>query len=725
MNRNIWIKTTAIFLCFNVMFILLGLRFKDAKRVDPGHSSGDKYDVTLHEVAKSIKQNHFSPKEINDSLSAQMYQDFLDKLDGEKNIFLKQDIEAFDQYKYSLDDELNGESIKLYYLVKDSYKRRVAELQKEYPSWFKNPVMYTPVSTELYTPVHKTYPASVTERTAFWKSKVKYRELEKYEELKEIREQSKVDTVKNRTDILLEKEARALTESTTKKIIDQYGAQYSDDELFAIYVNAFVNLMDPHSDFFLPVEKRSWNESLSGKFYGIGAQIGEENGYLKLVTLSVGGPAWRSGEVEAGDLVLKVGQGDDKPVDIAGYSIPDGVKLIRGENKSIVSLTLKRADGTIKVVKLAREELRIEETFARSNILNQKDKKYGIINLPKFYTNFGDATGRSCSDDVAKELERLKANNVDGVIIDLRSNGGGSLQEVVNMVGLFIPQGPVVQVKGKAGRPGVYFDRDGKTVYDGPMMVMVNEFSASASEIFAAAIQDYRRGLIIGSGTYGKGTVQRPYNLNADINGPVDLGSVHITMQKYYRINGSSVQLKGVVPDIRLNGYYESFKVKEKDEASALAWDELGKLQYNTWTNIPDLVTMQKYFYQTIDSSHAFATFDENAKWLVAQNDIPKSLGENDYQQQTRLIREKSSFNRNLMRLTTDLDVYGVYDMPAASQGIDGTKSTVDSTAVDKIKIDRNNRVTNFYKRDHYLQITAELMTKWLNTKPLMSSTNN
>ncbi|MEO5582113.1 MAG: carboxy terminal-processing peptidase, partial [Saprospiraceae bacterium] len=303
---------------------------------------------------------------------------------------------------------------------------------------------------------------------------------------------------------------------------------------------------------------------------------------------------------------------------------------------------------------------------------------------------------------------------------------GGSLQEVVNMVGLFIPQGPVVQVKGKTGRPGVYFDRDGKTTYDGPLMVIVNEFSASASEIFAAAIQDYRRGLIIGSGTYGKGTVQRPYNMNASIKGsdladnntngaPVDLGSIHITMQKYYRINGSSVQMKGVVPDIRLNGYYESYKVKEKDEETALPWDELNKLQYTTWQNIPNLVAMQKRFSMAIDTANAFATFDENSKWLAAQNELPKSISETAYKQQVKMIRDKSSYNRNLMRLAEDLDVFGIYDAPTVK----------DSTQVDKIKIDRNNRITNYYKRDHYLQITAELLTEWLKARPLISSTNN
>ncbi len=708
MTKKIWIKTIGIFVCFNAMFLLLGLRSADAP--------GDKYDLTLHALAKTIKQNHVIPQEYNDSLSSKIFQEYLDRMDSEKNIFIQSDINAFAQYKFKIDDELNGQPIELFYQVKAKYKARITELAAESGKWFKSPMVFTPGANELYFPRNKNFASNTVERNKYWMTKIKYFILEKYVDLKEARDLSAIDSIKTRSDASLEIEARTSVEKIVKKILEQYTTQNSDDELFSVYVNSFVNLMDPHTDYFLPVEKRSWNESISGKFYGIGAQIGEENGYLKLTTISVGGPAWKSGEVDAGDLVLQVGQGDAKPVDIAGYSIPDGVKLIRGENKTIVSLALKKLDGTIKVVKLVREELKIEETFARSNILNYKEKKYGIIHLPKFYTTFGEENGRSCSEDVAKELERLKANAVDGVIIDLRSNGGGSLQEVVNMVGLFIPQGPVVQVKGKTGRPGVYFDRDSRTTYDGPLVVMVNEFSASASEIFAAAIQDYRRGLIIGSGTYGKGTVQRPYNLNSDDSTPIDLGSVHITMQKYYRINGSSVQLKGVVPDLRLSGYYESHKVKEKDQVTALPWDELNKLQYNTSTNIPDIVTLQNHFVQKIDTNKAFTTFDENAKWLAAQNDEPKVISEAAYKSLVKSIRDKSAFNRNLMRLSSDLDVYGIFEtVPDAGSPAN----------VDRIKVDRNNRVTNFYKRDHYLQITADLLTKSLHSKPLMSSTNN
>ncbi|MDZ4709643.1 MAG: carboxy terminal-processing peptidase [Saprospiraceae bacterium] len=701
MTKPIWKKTLAVFFCFNTLFLLLGLRVLDAP--------GDKYDQTLHALARAIQGGHYSPKNYDDKLSLQIYDEFLKRMDSEKNIFIQSDIASFSKYKLLLDDELNGESVAFFYEVMAKYKIRIGELQAEYPVWFKSPFSFQSGTKEVYLPVEKDYPGTLQDRSRVWSNKIKYLVLEKYVDFKDNREASKIDSIKSRTDAELEAEARKLTQSVIKKILDQYNTQNSDDEFFSLYLNSIVNIMDPHTDYFLPVEKRSWDESISGKFYGIGAQIGEENGYLRIASVSVGGPAWRSGEVETGDIILKVAQGEDKPVDIAGFSIPDGVKLIRGANKSVVSLTMKKMDGTIKVINLVREELKIEETFARSNILNIKNKKIGIINLPKFYTNFGDDNGRSCADDVAKELERLKANQVDGIIMDLRGNGGGSLQEVVNMVGLFISQGPVVQVKGRSGKPGVYMDRDNKIVYDGPLSVLVNEFSASASEIFAAAIQDYKRGLIIGSGTYGKGSVQRPYNLNTNQTSTFDLGSVHITMQKYYRVNGESVQLKGVEPDLKLNGYYENYKVKEKDQPTALPWDQLGKLQYNTWTShTPDIAYLKTYLGQ-LDTAQSFRKFEENSRWLAAQNDEPKIISEEAYRSQVKSIREKSAFNRTLMRVSEDLDIYGI----------------LEGETVEKSRIDRNNRLTNYYKRDHYLQLGAEVMIKWIQSKPLDAATNN
>lgn len=694
MTKKIWYKTVGVYACFNGMILMmLSLSSFDLP--------GDKYDQTLHAIGKMLAAQHFSPKAMDDSLSAIVYRDYLKKMDDDKIIFLQSDITSFDTYKYKIDDEVNGASIEFFYKVISTYKSRVAELKKESGDWFKGPFVFKEDGSEVYHPINTSYAVHAKDRTKLWLSRIRYNVLENYVEGKDARDQSKADSIKNKSDDQVLKEAIEVVKKQYTKIVEQYEGKGNDDDLFSIYANAVVNVMDPHSDYFLPVDKRSWNERLSGKFYGIGATIGEENGFLKLTTLAEGGPAWKSGEVDAGDLVLKVAQGDGKPVDIAGFSINDGVKLIRGENKTIVALTLKKMDGTIRVVKLTREELKIEETFARSNVLKIQNKKIGVINLPKFYSNFGDANGRSCSEDVARELERLTADTVDGVIVDLRNNGGGSLQEVVNMVGLFIPTGPVVQVKGKAARPGLYLDRDARVVYDGPLVVMMNEFSASASEIFGAAIQDYRRGVVIGSGSYGKGTVQRPYDLNVykeSKDDTLDLGNIHITMQKYYRVNGSSVQIKGVVPDIRLNGYYENHKVKEKDQDYALPWDELTKQQYNTWNEIPELPTMQEHFKKNIDTAGQFAMFDENARWLSNQTDLPKTVSEKAYRELVKSIREKSNFNRNLMRLNYDQDVYGLYD----------------GETKDKIKIDRNNRVTNYYKRDRYLQITGELMSAWI-----------
>jgi carboxyl-terminal processing protease len=692
MIKSIWWKTLAVFFCFHGLFLTASWRFIDEPI--------DKYEQTLHAIGKMLKLQHYEPRVIDDELSAEVLAEFLNRLDPEKNIFTQADILLLQPLSQKIDDEINGQPLESFPNIMEIYKKRIAEVVAAQSEWLALKPIIQENTSEYYTPKQETFPKDERERRQRWLTKIKYSTLERYVENKELRDQSKIDSVKSKTDASLWDDAFAAVKKQYQKIFESYQSPTPDDDYFSLFANSLVNLMDPHSEYFLPVEKRTWNERLSGKFYGIGATIGEENGFLKLTTLAVGGPAWKSGEVDAGDLVLKVGQGDEKPVDVTGFSIPDGVKLIRGENKTVVSLTLKKLDGSIKLVKLVREELKIEETFARSNVIRYQDKKLGVINLPKFYTKFGDPTGRSCAEDVAKELDRLKADTVDGIIIDLRGNGGGSLSEVVNMVGLFIPEGPVVQVKGKSGKPGLYVDRDAKVQYSGPLMVMVNEFSASASEIFAAAIQDYRRGIVIGSGTYGKGTVQRPYDLNAlnKEDTTYDLGNIHITMQKYYRINGSSVQLKGVVPDIHLNGYYENHKLKEKDEKAALPWDLLSKQDFKVWSQVPELPTMQEYFQKQIDTAGQFSRFSENSTWLANQADQPKLISETAYKELIKNIREKSGYNRDLLRLSQDMDVYGLFD----------------GDTEDKIKIDRNNRVTNFYKRDRYLQITAELLAKWI-----------
>jgi C-terminal peptidase (prc) len=445
---------------------------------------------------------------------------------------------------------------------------------------------------------------------------------------------------------------------------DRLKFKVSDDDRFNEYVKTVTEAMDPHTTFFPPVDKRYFDEEMSGRFYGIGASLREEDGNIKIGSLLTGSPAWKSGEFSIGDAIIKVAQGSAEPVDLTGYTVQDAVKLIRGKKGTEVRLTLKKTDGSIKTVSLIRDEIIQDETFARSAIINTPKGKLGLIYLPEFYADFENPKGARCSEDVRKELIKLKEQKVDGVIMDLRNNGGGSLYDVVQMVGLFIEGGPIVQVKDREGKPQIYYDRDKTLVYDGPLAVMVNEFSASASEIFAAAIQDYNRGVIIGStSTYGKGTVQRNIGLDKTmgfLDPNSELGTVKLTLQKFYRINGGSTQLRGVNSDIPIPDLFEYTKIREKDNPGALPWDEIQKADYNSWKYSLDLTPIRKASEERIKNNIVFTTIHNNAEWLAKQNDKQVSLNLKKYQEEQKKNKAIAKQLESLNKLPNELAVEGL-----------------------------------------------------------------
>jgi carboxyl-terminal processing protease len=398
---------------------------------------------------------------------------------------------------------------------------------------------------------------------------------------------------------------------------------------------------------------------MSGRFFGIGASLQYDDGNIKVSSVLTGSPASKSGEIQPGDIIMKVGQGNQEPVDLTGFVVTDAVKVIRGKKGTEVKLTIKKADGTIKVVSLIRDEIVQDETFARSAIVKNGNSKIGYIFLPEFYADFEHPNGARSYIDVAKEVTKLKEEKVDGIVIDLRNNGGGSLYDVVQMAGLFIEEGPIVQVKGREDKPSVLKDKDRNVLYSGPLAVMVNEFSASASEIFAAAIQDYHRGVIIGStSTYGKGTVQR--NIGLDENGLMmssDLGTVKLTLQKFYRINGGSTQLKGVSSDIVLPDNLEHLKVREKDDPDALPWDEITKATYTNWASDYDLKVIQQMSNQRLSVNSSFKEIKENIDWLAKQNDKQYSLQLDKYRKEQSAIKEAVKKLDALTKLKENLDV--------------------------------------------------------------------
>lgn len=400
---------------------------------------------------------------------------------------------------------------------------------------------------------------------------------------------------------------------------------------------------------------------MSGRFFGIGASLQYEDGNIKISSIITGSPAWKSNELQPGDYIQKVAQGQEEPVDLTGYVVTDAVKLIRGKKGTTVKLHVKKPDGTVKVVSLVRDQIVQDETFARSAVVKSGNSKIGYIYLPEFYADFENPNGNRSYIDVAREVKKLKDQSVDGIVIDLRNNGGGSLYDVVQMAGLFIEDGPIVQVQDRDKKPSVLKDKDRSVLYSGPLAVMVNEFSASASEIFAAAIQDYGRGVIIGStSTYGKGTVQRNIGLDPETGFSMsnsDLGTVKLTLQKFYRINGGSTQLKGVSSDIVLPDQLEYLKVREKDDPDALPWDEINKSSYTSWSAGYDLKTIQQLSRERVINDSAFSIIQKNTEWLAKQNDKQYSLQLDKYRKTQKKIKELYAQNASLLKLKEEINL--------------------------------------------------------------------
>lgn len=631
--------------------------FAFARVAGPGEGQKEKL---LAAVGKLLEDEHYSPKPINDDFSRSIFKKYLEELDGDKSLFIQKDIEELKKYETTIDDEIKGKTeIAFAPAVNATYNKRIPEVTALYKEILSRPFDYSVDETVITDPEKQTYPASVEERKERWRKRLKYLALERFMDLQEQREKSKVDSILKKTDAELEAEARSKVLKSTDRMYDRIKLKLTEDERFNLFVNTITNLMDPHTDYFPPVEKRAFDEMMSGRFYGIGAQLQENDGTIKIVSLIPGGPAWKSGELMVNDVIVKVGQGGkDEMIDITGFDVSDAVKLIRGSKGTEVKLTLKKSDGTTKTITLQRDEIVQDETFARSVIVKSNNKKIGFISLPDFYADFERPNGAKCSEDVAKELAKLKEEKVDGVVMDLRYNGGGSLYEVIQMVGLFVKSGPVVQVKDKNGNITPMEDKDPSVAYDGPLAVMVNETSASASEIFAAAIQDYKRGVIIGStSTYGKGTVQRNIPLGKPIDffsGKSELGAVKLTFQKFYRVNGGSTQLKGVQSDIVLPDAYDYIKIREKDNPSALPWDEIKKANADQFKGYDEVVKKEN---DKVKSDKTFSLIKANTDWLAKNMDAPVNLQMAKYKEQQKKLKATVAQNNNLVKLPTEMDL--------------------------------------------------------------------
>ena len=663
----------------------------------------------LQMVGAILERNHYDPKKIDDAFSKIIFKNYLNDLDPDKNLFLQSDINSLKKYETEIDDEIHGADLAFYPAAIVVYKQRLAETPVIYKAILAKPFNFSTDEKVQLDAEKLSYPANDAARKEQWRKRLKYMTLERFIDLQNQRAKAAdKDSIHSKTDAQFEAEARGRVLQIMNRFYDRQEKTFNEEEQFSMFVNTITDEMDPHTTYYAPVAKRGFDEEMSGRFYGIGALLKEEDGQIKISSVVPASPAFKTQKVQENDVIVKVGQGTDEPVDITGYATTDAVKLIRGAKNTEVRLTLKKADGTLQVVPIIRDEIVLDETFAKSLIINKDSKRIGYIYLPEFYLDVNHEDGAKCSEDVAKEVTKLKAENVDGIVIDLRSNPGGSLSEVVNMAGLFIKDGPIVQAKDKNGAPNILRDRDTSILYKGPMAVMVNEGSASASEIFAAAMQDYHRAIIVGStSTYGKGTVQKPLPLGKPniFTGTGDLGALVLTFEKFYRVDGGSTQQKGVTPDIILPDQYEYLKIREKDNESALPWDQIQKTDYQSWTSGVNFKQVEDNARQRIAKDTAFSIINKNTAWLKANVDKEYDLNITKYKAEQEALKNVIRQDDTLSKLSSPMDI-----KPLA---VDNDKYYNNP---DKAKAERGKSWLSVVQKDLYLEETVDILKDMIGT---------
>ncbi|WP_456462513.1 carboxy terminal-processing peptidase [Lutibacter sp.] len=616
----------------------------------------DKLLITI--LRYVLTEGHYKPQKIDDAFSEKVYTSFLNSLDPSKRYFLQSDIDEFSKYKTQIDDQINSEDLSFFVLVYDRFKQRINESESFYKqllahkfNFDKNEIINLDYKKRLYT-------KNSDERIDVWRKQLKFNVLSRlYDKITAENDKKKEDkTYQMKSFDVLEKEAR---EATLENMNDYFQRvdelTYSD--WFSSYINSIAEEFDPHTTYFDPSVKKRFDISMAGKLEGIGARLQKKNDYTKVVELISGGPAWKQGELEVGDLILKVAQGNKEPVDIVGMRLDDAIEFIKGKKGTEVKLTLKKLDGTIKVISIIRDVVELEETFVKSSIVKKDGRTFGVIDLPKFYIDFDEKNFRNSATDMAQEIERLKKENVEGLILDLRNNGGGSLKTAIEISGLFINKGPIVQVKYRDRSPNVKSDKDPRIQWNGPLVVLVNELSASASEIFAAAMQDYGRAVIIGGKqTYGKGTVQSVLDLNRYHNLKEDIGALKMTIQKFYRINGGSTQLEGVHSDIILPDRYSYMNIGERDLENPLKFDKVKQADYTLWNNYENFSQTINRSKKRIANNNYFKLIDQNAKWLKkSQDDTVIYLNYKAYKKDLEYHKNQSLKYKAIGDYTTNL----------------------------------------------------------------------
>jgi len=619
---------------FKVLLLAVFVAIASCSFTTKKFDNPEKDKLLIDLITYVLEKGHYSPKDINDAFSKNIYRNFIAGVDPLKRYFLMSDIEEFKRYETSIDDQIKIKDVTFFNLVYSRLSQRIAEIEKMYPTILEQSFDYK-MDEELNVDYDKI--AYAKDKKALknrWRKQLKFSTISNYYDLIEengtvLNEVSKKeqneDDQKPKTISEIELEARENTKNSMSEYFDFVNDLESKD-YFAIFLNVIVEEFDPHTNYFAPSDRDRFELQMSGKLEGIGARLQKKNDYIKIVEVISGGPAWRGEHVEVGDMIMKVKQEKEKEaVSVVGMRLDDAVKLIKGPKGTKVILTIKRVDGSIEEEIITRDVVEIEETYAKSTLIKKEDKNYGLIDLRQFYFDMQNYKERNAASDVKKEILRLKDEGMQGLIIDLRGNGGGSLRTAVDMAGLFIKEGPIVQVASSGSKKEVLEDQDDEIVWDGPLVILVNELSASASEILAAAMQDYKRAIVIGSKqSYGKGTVQNLLDLNQWLrnNDMGDMGSLKLTTQKFYRVNGGSTQLEGVKSDVVMADRYSYINIGEKDYDNPLPYDKIEPADYEVWNGYLDYEKIIKKSMERMAKSEQLRLIDENAQWIKSRRDI-------------------------------------------------------------------------------------------------------
>lgn len=647
-------KTLSVLLITLVLVLsLLAFRTEDNDK--------EKSEVLLDLIYQGLTINHFTGVNLTDNFSKDVYNLYLDRLDYGKRFLLKTDVEEFSKYQLKLDDEIKNKTTMFLEESVDTLMKRIDFIEANYENMLAVPFDFNSKESIQVDAKLRDFAGSKDELKELWRKIFKYQVLSRvYDKMSQPATSQPDSAAISFADA--EKDAREKVLKSTKEWFKRM-KELSFADYRSLYLNSILNVVDPHTSYFPPDEKENFDISMSGQFEGIGATLSVKDGVITVAAIVPGSASDRQGELEVEDKILKVAQGRDEPVDVVDMPLEDAVRLIRGKKGTEVRLTVRKPDNTIKIIPITRDVVILEETYAKSLIL-ERENKVGYIKLPKFYADFTKSGGKTSSQDIKTEVQKLQAEGIKGLIIDLRDNGGGSLQDVVDIAGYFIESGPVVQVKARGQMPMILDDKDPAVLYDGPLTILVNEYSASASEILAAALQDYQRAIILGSkSTFGKGTVQKMIELDRvlpyELRKLQPIGALKMTIQKFYRINGSTTQLTGVIPDIIFPDVNQFREVGEKEMEHPLAFDEISSANYSVWNKkkIQDKVEkLESASQDRIAKSDAFNLIQKQSELLKKrENETLVSLNYEEYKNYSVAVDKEGEELRNKLKLETGI----------------------------------------------------------------------